>query len=392
MASEGSKIAMKSLKTLVYYFPNYHADPRNEAVHGKGWTEWELMKHATPRFPGHDQPKVPLWGYEDEADPAVMSRKIDAAASHGVDAFVFDWYWYEGPFLQRALDEGFLGCGNAKLQFALMWANHDWDNFHPATRTRPYPVDFYWTTTFDTVGFVWDYLIERYFTRPGYLKVDGKPYFSIYGTNRFIIRMGGVERCARAVALLQEKARQAGLPGIHLNGMWWDNMDSDPASICPQSDWVNKIGFDSYSSYNIPLYTFPPELFPRADYDQSYEIYYAMRERAIKHLPGPYFPVITMGWDSSPRTVQSEVYERQGYPYYSIMEPTPEKFGAKVAEALALLAKRPENERLLFINAWNEWTEGSYLEPDTKHGYGFLEALKRELDVVAEPVMAECCR
>lgn len=369
---------MSDIKTLVYYFPNYHVDPRNEKVHGPGWTEWELMKHATPRFPGHDQPKVPLWGYEDEADPAVMSKKIDTAKSYGIDAFVFDWYWYEGPFLERALNEGFLGSGNDKLQFALMWANHDWTNFHPATRTRPYPTDFWWTTTADTVGFVWDYLIENYFTHPLYFKVDGKPYFSIYGTNRFIIQMGGVERCTRALALLQEKARAAGLPGVHLNGMWWDNMDESPASICPQSQWV-EIGFSSYTSYNIPLYTFPPEEFPKTDYDNAYKVYYGMRDHAVATLPAPYYPVITMGWDSSPRTVQTEVYERLDYPYFAIMEPTPEKFGARVAEAVAQLKERPVNERLLFINAWNEWTEGSYLEPDVKHKYGFLESLKANL-------------
>ena len=86
-----------SIQTAAYYFPNYHVDPRNEKIHGTGWTEWELMKHATPRFPGHDQPKVPLWGYEDEADPVAMAKIMDAAADHGIDAFVFDWYWYEGP-------------------------------------------------------------------------------------------------------------------------------------------------------------------------------------------------------------------------------------------------------------------------------------------------------
>src|SRR5512135_1016411 len=64
-----------------YYFPNYHVDPRNEKQHGPGWTEWELVKRAEPRFEGHHQPNVPLWGYTDEADPAVMAKKIDAAAS-----------------------------------------------------------------------------------------------------------------------------------------------------------------------------------------------------------------------------------------------------------------------------------------------------------------------
>lgn len=92
-----------------YYFPNYHVDARNEAAHGEGWTEWELVRRAEPRFPGHQQPRVPAWGYTDEADPAQMAQKIAAAADHGIDAFIFDWYWYDdGPYLQRGLDEGLI--------------------------------------------------------------------------------------------------------------------------------------------------------------------------------------------------------------------------------------------------------------------------------------------
>lgn len=76
-----------------YYFPNWHVDPRNEAAHGPGWTEWEVTQCARPRFPGHRQPRVPVWGYEDEADPQVMARKIAAAADHGVDVFIFSPMW-----------------------------------------------------------------------------------------------------------------------------------------------------------------------------------------------------------------------------------------------------------------------------------------------------------
>ena len=83
-----------------YYFPNWHVDPRNETIHGKGWTEWRVTHYATPRFEGHKQPKQPLRGYEDEADPAVMERKIADAVSHGIDAFIFDWYYFEdGSFV-----------------------------------------------------------------------------------------------------------------------------------------------------------------------------------------------------------------------------------------------------------------------------------------------------
>ncbi len=122
------------LTIACYYFPSYHLDARNARVHGPGWTEWELVRRAEPRFPGHRQPRVPLWGQTNEADPVAMAQKIGAAADHGIDAFIFDWYYYnEGPFLQRALEEGFMKAPNAsRLKFGLMWANHQWLNIHPA--------------------------------------------------------------------------------------------------------------------------------------------------------------------------------------------------------------------------------------------------------------------
>ena len=370
----------KKIQTAVYYFPNYHVDPRNEKVHGKGWTEWELMRHATPRFPGHDQPKVPLWGYEDEADPVVMAKKIDAAADHGVDAFIFDWYWYEGPYLERALNEGFLGAGNNnRLKFALMWANHDWKNFHPGSRnTASYPMDFPWTTTRATVGFVWDHIVERFLTRPQYWRVDGLPYFSIYAFNRFIIQMGGVEATAEVIELLREKARAAGLPGVHVNAVWFDILDSHPSSsACPQSEWATRIKLSSYTSYNnvcVGKEWFTE--FPFVNYKAMADDYMETAKKAMATLPAPYYPVVTMGWDSSPRTIQSEVYDNApGYPYLPVMEPTPEKFAYVLEMTKAKLLSRPENERVMFINAWNGWTEGSYLEPDKKHGLGYLEAL-----------------
>jgi hypothetical protein len=107
------RVATKPYQLAAYYVPNYHVDPRNEAPYGPGWTEWELVRGATARFPGHRQPKVPLWGYEDESDPAVFARKIDEGADHGIDCFLFDWYWYDdGPFLNRALERGFMQAGN----------------------------------------------------------------------------------------------------------------------------------------------------------------------------------------------------------------------------------------------------------------------------------------
>ncbi len=101
--------AEPAITVASYYFGNYHpGDARNAKTKGPEWSEWELVKAAKPRFPGHQQPRVPLWGYGDESDPAVMAQKIDAAGDHGVNAFIFDWYYYnDGPFLERPIDNGF---------------------------------------------------------------------------------------------------------------------------------------------------------------------------------------------------------------------------------------------------------------------------------------------
>lgn len=375
------------MQTAVYYFPNFHVDPRNEAVHGKGWTEWELMKHAGPRFPGHMQPKIPAWGYEDEADPAVMARKIDAAADHGFDAFIFDWYWYEGPFLERALNEGFLGAPNrGRMKFALMWANHDWKNFHPGNRdTANYKITFPWTTRRDTIPYVWDYLIEHYLTQPNYWKINGKPYFSIYAISRFIAQMGGVEDAAEVLADFRARAKAAGLPGLHLNAVGLDMLDRSPQSAA-RHDQVVKAGFDSCTSYNcVCLSEKWMQEFPRVDFQEMADDYIEVAKKTMQALPFPFYPVITTGWDPSPRTIQSEVYDPTPcYPWMAVMESSPEKLADATRKTAELLMTRPADERIMFFNAWNEWTEGSYLEPDNFYGMKLLEAVRDALKPYAE--------
>lgn len=375
------------MQTAVYYFPNFHVDPRNEAVHGKGWTEWELMKHAGARFPGHMQPKIPAWGYEDEADPAVMAKKIDAAADHGLDAFIFDWYWYEGPFLERALNEGFLGAPNrSRMKFALMWANHDWKNFHPGNRdTANYKITFPWTTRKDTIPYVWDYLIEHYLTQPNYWKINGKPYFSIYAISRFISQMGGVEDAAEVLEDFRARAKAAGLTGLHLNAVGLDMLDRSPQSAA-RHDQVIKAGFDSCTSYNcVCLSEKWMQVFPRVDFQEMADDYIEVAKKTMQALPFPFYPVITTGWDPSPRTIQSEVYDPTPcYPWMAVMESSPEKLADATRKTAELLMTRPADERIMFFNAWNEWTEGSYLEPDNFYGMKMLEAVRDALKPYAE--------
>jgi hypothetical protein len=91
----------------------------------------------------------------------------------------------------------------------------------------------------------------------------------------------------------------------------------------------------------------------------------------------PYYPNVSMGWDPSPRTVQTDVYSNEGYPFTPILDGnTPAAFRASLQAARAWLESDPRRPRILNINAWNEWTEGSYLEPDTTTGTEYLEAVR----------------
>ena len=372
------------MQTAAYYFPNYHLDKRNEEFHGKGWTEWELMKCARPRFEGHRQPRIPLWGYLDEADPQVMEQKINAAADHGIDSFVFDWYWYDGPYLQRALDEGFLQAPNReRMKFALMWANHDWHDKHPVSYANAItaPTLYPWTNTCENIGEVWDYIIQHYFLDSCYWFVNGKPYFSIYAVNRFIKQMGGTANTRKVLAQLRQKAIEAGLPGVHINAVWFDNLDGQPFCECATDLWVKEIGFDSYTSYNsagtTPSWTTE---FPLISYETAAREYTEFAERAINKLPAPYYPVVSVGWDSSPRTVQSDTYRFGAYPFMPIMEPEEKPFAKLFANLKKLIRKYNSENQIIFLNAWNEWTEGSYLEPDTVNGYKYLEIIKQQVN------------
>lgn len=370
----------------VYYFPNYHVDARNQQVHGQGWTEWELVKAATPRWPGHHQPNVPLWGYTDEADPKAMEQKIAAAADHGVDAFIYDWYWYnDGPFLQRGLDDGFLHAANRnRIKFALMWANHDWSDIHPkklAETPRILYPGAVTRATFDTVA---DHVITRYFSQPNYWRIDGRPYFSIYDLPKLIAGLGGTEATVAALRDFRERVKRAGHPDLHLNLVLWQRAILWGEKPVPmERDEITAFGFDSITSY-VWIHHVKPHTFPETPLlDSLAPMVRYTEETTTKYSPLPYYPNATMGWDASPRTVQTDRFQHTGYPFMGCLtQNSPANFRTALAAMKQWLDTRPPGERILTVNAWNEWTEGSYLEPDTKHGYGYLEAIR---DVFGAP-------
>lgn len=362
-----------------YYFPNYHTgDVRNELAKGRGWSEWELVKSARPRFPGHAQPRVPAWGYGDEKDPLVMARKIDAAAGHGVDVFIFDWYMYEdGPFLNRCLDEGFLGAPNsARLKFALMWANHDWMDIHPHARGAPEKTLYHGKVSPERYDAICDLLVKNYFSRPNYWRVGGKPYFSVYDVRRFVEGFGSMAAAYAGMERLRAKAAAAGLGGVHWNLVAWgrpvlpgENPPKDASAL------LRALGFDSATSYVWIHHAALPER--QTDYNAVRDAYFAHWDKARRNYGVPYIPNVTVGWDSSPRCDPTGGWDGSwGYPFTNtISGNTPARFGEAVRLTRARLLAVPSAPRILTINCWNEWTEGSYLEPDTQNGTAYLEAL-----------------
>jgi hypothetical protein len=363
-----------------YYFPNYHPDPRNELVHGPGWTEWELVRAAGPRFAGHDQPRVPAWGCGDESDPQVMGAKIDAAADHGIDFFIFDWYWYDdGPFLERALEEGFLGSRHpCRVRFCCMWANHDWQNIHPAKLRESRQALYPGRVTPAAFGRLTERLIGRCFTHPAHLLLDGCPYFSVYELGTLVATFGSVPATRRALDQFRQRTRAAGFAGLHLNAVVWGrpllpggSTPADPARL------VHDLGFDSVTSY-VWVHHAGLGTGQTVPYQQVRDEYFAYWERARTQFAVPYFPNVTVGWDSSPRTVQTDRWlPAAGYPFTGVITGnSPPAFREALYLTRQRLAAMP-GPRLLNINSWNEWTEGSYLEPDTRHGMAYLEAVRK---------------
>jgi hypothetical protein len=379
----------KKYQVAVYYFPDYHVDTTNEKWHGKGWTEWELMKTAKPRFKGHLQPKIPLWGYFDESDPVWAAKEIGLAADHGINVFIYDWYWYEptGPYLNEGLEKGFLkASNNRRLKFALMWANHDWTNIHPTPYTNHPEKLTDGRVTLKTWDSITNYIISHYFTQTNYWKINGAPYFSIFSTTRFIESFGSLEKAVAAMEAFVEKTKKAGFPGLHFDcidqGLTDNSLQRALGKVITQAEALHALHASSITSYNFCyVYDLSKAGWPAANYqmavDTNVKYWYKMGKR---RQGVPYFPCVAMGWDVTPRLVQSDKFDVfKGYPWTPVFngDNSPLAFESALSKAKEFVDEEGQQPGIIIINAWNEWTEGSYLLPDTNTKNKYLEAIER---------------
>lgn len=356
-----------------YVWPSYTgSEPRTRMFWPEGNGEWQTVRNAVKKYPGHDWPRRPLWGYCNEADPCVMQMQIDAAADNGVNVFIYDWYWYDRrPFLEQCLNNGYLKArNNDRVKFYLMWANHDvthlWD-----IRISQVEDNIIWRADVDRHEFevIARRLIEKYFTHPSYYTIDDKPVFMIYDFNKLVRGLGGIEQTADAFAWFRAQAVSAGLKGLHLQltsyGARNLNLSGvDAGATATPSDIVKRIGFDSQTHYQMVHFT-------NIDRDYAEIIPDMTREWALmdKTYDIPYFPHVSLGWDNNPRYNEF----RPGV----VKNNTPANIQKALELAKGYVDKHPGQAPLVTINSWNEWTETSYLQPDDLYGYGYLEAVRK---------------
>ncbi|MBE5762390.1 MAG: hypothetical protein E7334_10435 [Clostridiales bacterium] len=363
---------MSKYDVAAYIWPAYTGDEmRTRIFWPEGMGEWQSVKSATAKFPGHQWPRKPLWGYVNEADPYVMQMQIDAAADHGVNVFIYDWYWYDRrPFLENCLNDGFLKAKNrSRMKFYLMWANHDavslWDK-----RTNENGASMVWSGQVDRSEFekIALRLIDKYFKLPEYYTIDNKPVFMIYDSANFVNGLGGVEEARKALDWWREKAIEAGLPGLHIQMTFWGDKRMNVSGVDADTDFkasdlIPALGYDSISHYQFVHFTNIDR-----DYSEVFEDVKKEWASLDKKLSVPYFPHVSLGWDNNPRYV--------GFRPGIMKNCTPENIKKAFIAAKEYADSHPDQPKLITVNSWNEWTETSYLEPDDLYGYGYLEAIK----------------
>ena len=372
--------ASKKIEVMAVYYPHWSVYPKGNEWFHPGWTEWEFARTAKPRFPGHKLPFKPLPGYLDGKDPTDVSTEIELASNAGIDVFLYDYYYYNGQITQQeALEEGFLKAPNrSKMKFALMWCYHErWNQFRPKygqPRTKLMELAH---TPEEFLGLI-DYSIKNYFPRPEYWRKDGRLFFSIYN-GQYFVKMLGPEKVKAALVEARKRVRAAGLGEIEFN-----TQNVGPAASAQMAE----LGFDSLTDYgfgpwNLPnyksRYTSGELLYNFADAGP----YLEKRWADYRQGPLPYYPIVPTGWDSTARCRPEEPFPWTGakwneYPYCgTFTNATPQIFEKYLRAAKAAVENDPKQPGVVYINAWNEYTEGCSLLPTVRECDQMLRCVGR---------------
>lgn len=369
------------IKPIAMYFPQFHAIPENDIWWGRGFTDWDNVRSGAPQFPGHYQPRVPLDNnYYNQSNNSVLHSQIDLAKRYGVFGFCHYHYWFDGRQLLETPTNLMLDDAALDFPFCLSWANETWsrrwdgrDSHVLIQQTHPPRMES-WKRHYD-------YLI-RAWKDPRAIKVDGKPVFVIY-------RPQNINKIDDMLAYWRLLAEQDGLPGLYF--IFQKTYDLPPTISLNGFDAMFQ--FQPFEAVNSPCYSAGsvrksqlfnlirrlPERYQdylrslRAkifndltfhDYDSVWRRIVEIRvDKKLTTFPGAF-----VDWDNAAR------YKNRATVFRGA---SPEKFNFWLSSLVDTMPERRLPENFIFINAWNEWSEGAYLEPDQRFGYQYLEAIGR---------------
>lgn len=375
--------ALPRAKLIAIYFPQFHAIAENDEWWGKGFTDWHSVKAGKPQFEGHYQPRVPLnHHYYDQSNLETLRWQVDLAKTYGLFGFCHYHYWFDGKQLLQTPTNLILDNPDIDFPFCLSWANETWSkrwdghDHHILIQQKHPPTHASWRRHYD-------YLIKAW-RDPRAIKVDGKPVFVIY-------RPQFIEKIDDMLTFWRELALKDGLPGLYFIFQKQYELPSSESlksfdavfqfqpfeaaysGVSRKKSLRNSHLFKLFRSlperYQDLLRGLKAKLVDQLTFHDCEEIW----QQIIQVRPDPErptYPGAFVDWDNAAR------YKGRA----TIFRPvTPQSFQTHLTALLDTMPARHLPENFIFLNAWNEWAEGAYLEPDERHGYQYLEAVRAAL-------------
>ena len=352
----------KSLRVIAYYLPQFHAIPENDAWWEPGFTEWTNVSKALPRYVGHEQPRMPAdLGFYDLRHVDVLRRQAELAKRGGIHGFCIHHYWFSGKRILETPLETLLAHPDIALPFCINWANENWTRRwdgaeHDVLLEQRYAPG-------DDIAFIESILPAL--RDPRYIRIEGRPLIMVY-------RPSIIPNMPKIVANWRNHLEAAGVGNPYLvMAQAFDDQDPRPYGLDASA------GFPPHNGG----FGLPNEVNLLRMIDKRFEgaavSYSKVIDRTLANDTPEYrtFPGVCPRWDNEPRKPGRS---------FSIFGTSVTAYGNWLRAAAERAMKAPVvDERIVFINAWNEWAEGAYLEPDRHYGYAYLAETRRILDGIA---------